>query len=198
MISLEWVEIAKICVAGAALGLSVGKIVVDRPHYLERLRPRLWLSVAKQMDLLDWLKLLSIAIAFAIGALIIVGWVGHLVEEAGLPLYSPEKYIFARLERASPVGMFATINILPIFEEWVFRGILLEEIGRRTRSRLLGILLSSIVFAAFHVSNPGTYPAAIIPLAVGGMLLGICYMLGGLASAIVCHCAYNSLSFFGF
>jgi membrane protease YdiL (CAAX protease family) len=196
--SLAWGEIAKICVAGAALGLSVGKIVVGRPHYLERLRPRLWLSVAKQMNVLDWLKLLLIAVAFAVGAVITVGWVGYLVEGAGLPLYSPEEYIFARLERASPIGMFVTINILPIFEEWVFRGILLEEIGWRTRSRLLGILLSSIIFAAFHVSNPGTYPAAVIPLMVGGVLLGICYMLGGLASAIVCHCVYNSLTFFGF
>ncbi|MCS7131107.1 MAG: CPBP family intramembrane metalloprotease, partial [Hadesarchaea archaeon] len=188
----------KICVAGAALGLSIGKIVVDRPHYLERLRPRLWLSIAKQMHLLDWLKLLSTAIVFAVGALLAVGWVSYLVERAGLPLYSPEEYIFARLERASPMGMLVTVNILPIFEEWVFRGVLLEEIGRRARSRMLGVLLSSIIFAVFHISNPGTYPAAIIPLAVGGVLLGICYMLGGLASAIVCHCAYNSLSFFWF
>ncbi|MEA1904360.1 MAG: CPBP family intramembrane glutamic endopeptidase, partial [Candidatus Hadarchaeota archaeon] len=58
---------------------------------------------------------------------------------------------------------------------------------------LAGLVISALIFAAFHLSNPGMYPASIIPMTVGGLILGTCYLLGGLASAIVCHSLYNAM-----
>ncbi|MGC8817669.1 MAG: CPBP family intramembrane glutamic endopeptidase, partial [Candidatus Hadarchaeum sp.] len=85
------------------------------------------------------------------------------------------------------------IVILPIFEEWIFRGILLEEISLRTKSRVLGVLASALAFGFFHLSNPGTYPALAIPLTLGGALLGACYLVNGLAGSILSHILYNFL-----
>lgn len=189
-----WLDIARICAAGALLGAIVGKLVARRPYYLERLHPRFWLSVTKGMRGRDWLRVLGIAFGIAIFAFLIIGWVSYgIVDRIGWELYSEEEFVFARLEEISPLALLLIVNVLPVFEEWVFRGILLEEAARRARSRLLGLLISAFVFALFHLSNPGTYPAYAIPLALGGILLGACYLLIGLGGAIVSHCAYNSL-----
>jgi len=90
------------------------------------------------------------------------------------------------------------VNFLAVFEEWIFRGILLEEFARRGRSRSVGVLASAFVFSLFHLSNPGTYPIFAVPAMVAGILLGICYLLGGLAGVVFTHCAYNSISALGF
>jgi len=144
------------------------------------------------MRQLDWSRLLAISLAFTTLALFsafVIGWA--VQDKMGWELYS-EEFIFTEEKIPLPL-LFLTVNILPIFEEWVFRGILLEEVSRRARSRLLGVLISALVFALFHLSNPGTYPAYAIPLVAGGILLGVCYLLVGLGGAIISHCAYNSL-----
>ena len=191
MISLVWLDVARICIAGGLLGGIIGKLVVRRPYYIERLRPRFWWPIVRKMRQLEWSRLLAIALAFATLALFsasIIGWV--VQDKMGWELYSEKEFI---LEKIPLPLLFLTVNILPIFEEWVFRGILLEEVSRRARSRSLGVLISALVFALFHLSNPGTYPAYAIPLVAGGILLGACYLLVGLGGAIISHCAYNSL-----
>lgn len=193
MISLVWFDVAKIIIAGGLLSGIVVKIVVRRPYYLERLRPAFWLPIARKMRQLDWSRLLAIALAFAALALfsaLAIGWV--VQDKLGWELYSENEFIFTPEKIPLPI-LFLTVNILPIFEEWVFRGILLEEASRRTRSRSLGVLISALAFALFHLSNPGTYPAYAIPLVAGGILLGACYLLVGLGGAIISHCAYNSI-----
>jgi len=192
VISLVWFDVAKICIAGGLLGGIVGKLVVRRPYYLERLRPSFWLPITRKMRQLEWSRLLAISLAFATLALfsaLAIGWV--VQDKMGWELYS-EEFIFTEEKIPLPL-LFLTVNLLPIFEEWVFRGILLEEASRRARSRSLGVLISALVFALFHLSNPGTYPAYAIPLVAGGILLGACYLLVGLGGAIISHCAYNSL-----
>jgi membrane protease YdiL (CAAX protease family) len=82
-------------------------------------------------------------------------------------------------------------TLIPVIEEWVFRGMIQEELSRRLRSRAAGLVLTAVIFALFHLSNPGTYPAAVFPLFLGGLLFGICYMYAGLAGAILSHSAYN-------
>jgi len=191
VISLVWLDVARICIAGGLLGGIIGKLVVRRPYYIERLRPRFWWPIVRKMRQLEWSRLLAIALAFATLALFsasIIGWV--VQDKMGWELYSEKEFI---LEKIPLPLLFLTVNILPIFEEWVFRGILLEEVSRRARSRSLGVLISALVFALFHLSNPGTYPAYAIPLVAGGILLGACYLLVGLGGAIISHCAYNSL-----
>jgi len=193
VIPLFWLDVARICIAGALLGWIVGKLVIRRPYYLKQLRPSFWIPIVRRMRRLDWSRLFAIALAFAALAMfsaLATGW--FIQNRLGWELVSEEEFIFTEEKIPLPL-LFVIVNFLPIFEEWVFRGILLEEAARRTRSRLLGVIISALAFALFHLSNPGTYPAYAIPLVVGGVLLGACYLLVGLGGAIISHCAYNSI-----
>ncbi|MBA7502146.1 hypothetical protein ES706_00728 [subsurface metagenome] len=193
MIWLLWLDLAKILAAGVVLGLVVGKLVVLRPSYLERIRPRHWLPVARRMRRRESIRLISIALAFTAAALVVAIVAGNILHGAGVELYSREEYPFTALQEQYPLLLLVIVNVLPIFEEWIFRGILLEEVARRTRSKWIGVMVSALIFAAFHLSNPGTYPAFAIPLLGAGLLLGICYLVSGLAGAIITHNAYNSI-----
>ncbi len=190
---LLWLDLVRILLAGVLLGLIVGKLVVLRPSYLERIRPRYWLPITRRMRKRESIRLISIALAFTAAALIVATIVGNILHGAGLELYSMEEYPFIVLQEQYPLLLLIVVNVLPIFEEWIFRGILLEEVARRTRSKWIGVLVSAFIFAAFHLSNPGTYPAFAIPLVGAGLLLGICYLVSGLAGAIITHNAYNSI-----
>lgn len=188
---MVWLDLARILIAGVILGLVIGKLVARRPYYFRRLHPRFWLNAAKKMRARDWLKLSIITGYFAVLAFFLILDITMLMPAGWL--YSQEEYIFVKLAEISLPLLFITVTVLPIFEEWIFRGILLEEAARRTRSRLAGLVISALIFAAFHLSNPGMYPASIIPMTIGGLILGTCYLLGGLASAIVCHSLYNAM-----
>ena len=193
MIWLLWLDLARILVAGVVLGLVVGKLVVLRPSYLERIRLRRWLPVARRMRRREWVRLISIVLAFTAATLVMATIVGEVLRGAGVELYSREEYPFIVLQEQYPLLLLVVVNVLPIFEEWIFRGILLEEVARRTRSKWIGVMVSTLIFAAFHLSNPGTYPAFAIPLLGAGALLGACYLVSGLAGAILVHNAYNSI-----
>lgn len=188
-----WLDLLRILVAGLVLGLVVGKLVVLRPHYLERMRPRYWIPRARSMRRKEWVRLISIALWFTVATLVVAIIAGVVLSEAGVELYSEEEYPFTALEEQYPLLLLVVVNVLPIFEEWIFRGILLEEVARRARSKWLGVGISALVFAAFHLSNPGTYPAVMIPLIGAGLLLGACYLISGLAGAIITHNAYNTI-----
>lgn len=190
-----WLDITRIIVMGGLLGILVSKIVMDRPFYLERILPRFWLPIVKKINPRIILKIVLVALIFSSVSLVAVYLIGSVMNELGWKLYSESEYLLSKLEIASPVLFLATIVILPVFEEWIFRSILLEEISSRTRSRMFGILASALAFGIFHLSNPGAYPALAIPLTIGGMLLGICYLVSGLAGSILSHILYNFLIF---
>ena len=189
-----WLDILKIAIAGGILGFIVGKLIVQRPYYLERVRPKFWMRIARKMEREDWLKLLAISLALTFICFYLIGYLSTAMERLWGPeaLYSSEEYIFIKIPSVALVIIAITV---PILEEWVFRGILLDEISHRLRSRLFGILLSALLFAFFHLSNPGTYLAATFPLFLGGILFGICYLHTGLAGAMICHSTYNLLLF---
>ena len=187
-----WLDILKIAIAGGVLGFVVGKLIVQRPYYLERLHPKFWMRIAKKMKREDWLKLLAISLTLTLICFYLIGYLSIAMERLWGPeaLYSSEEYIFAKIP---DVALLVIATTVPILEEWVFRGILQEEISRRLRSRLFGIILSALLFAFFHLSNPGTYLAATFPLFFGGVLFGVCYLRAGLAGAMICHSTYNLL-----
>lgn len=189
---MDWFNLARVLVGGVALGTLVGKLVVLRPYHLDRLRPSFWIPALKSMGVRAWVKALGVALALAFGSFLLIMWFTGRLVEAGVELYS-EDYVFLRLRRVSPLALLASANILPVFEEWVFRGVLLEESARRLGSRAAGVLVSAAAFSIFHLSNPGTYPAFALPPMVGGVILGVCYLVAGLGAAILCHCVYNSM-----
>ena len=87
--------------------------------------------------------------------------------------------------------LFITTTILaPFFEEIVFRGVLLPVLAREF-GIILGIIISSFIFALAHLSI-SEFP----PLFVLGIGLGATRLLSGrLASSIFMHSFWNGLTF---
>ena len=87
--------------------------------------------------------------------------------------------------------LFLTTTILaPLFEEIVFRGVLLPVVAREF-GIVLGILSSAFIFALAHLSL-SEFP----PLFVLGIGLGVTRLLSGrLASSIFMHSLWNGLTF---
>jgi membrane protease YdiL (CAAX protease family) len=125
-------------------------------------------------------------------SLIIATVISNVFAQFNVALMDPQEYPFTQVEQEYPLLLLAIVNILPIFEEWVFRGILIDEIIKWKHSKLLAVVLSSVVFAVFHLSNPGTYLAFAVTLLPASILLGLCYLKVGLGGAILAHNAYNS------
>ena len=88
--------------------------------------------------------------------------------------------------------LFLTTTILaPLFEEIIFRGVLLPILSRDF-GRSLGIIISSFVFALAHLSL-SEFP----PLFVLGVGLAFTRLVSGrLSSSIVMHSLWNGLTFF--
>jgi membrane protease YdiL (CAAX protease family) len=186
---LIWFEILKIVLAGSLLGYVVGTLIVKRPYYINRVRPKFWMRIAKKMDIKDWVMLICASFVFTVLTYFVFMYSADFISRTWT-LYSQE-YVFLQIETASPLLLLIMATLIPVIEEWVFRGILQDEISRRLRSRAAGLVLTAAIFALFHLSNPGTYPAAVFPLFLGGLMFGICYMFTGLAGSILSHSAYN-------
>ena len=88
--------------------------------------------------------------------------------------------------------LFITTTLLaPLFEEIIFRGILLPTLSRDF-GIILGIIVSSFIFALAHLSL-GEMP----PLFVLGIGLGITRIASGsLLSSVIMHSLWNGLTFF--
>ena len=87
--------------------------------------------------------------------------------------------------------LFVTTTILaPLFEEIVFRGILLPTLSRNF-GVISGIIVSAFIFALAHLSL-GEMP----PLFVLGIGLGITRIASGsLFSSVIMHSLWNGLTF---
>jgi len=90
------------------------------------------------------------------------------------------------------IFLFVTTTLLaPLFEEIIFRGILLPTLSRDF-GIILGIVFSAFIFALAHLSL-GEMP----PLFVLGIGLGITRMASGsLLSSVIMHSLWNGLTFF--
>ena len=87
--------------------------------------------------------------------------------------------------------LFLTTTIIaPLFEEIIFRGVLLPVLAR-DYGKTIGILISSFVFALAHLSL-NEFP----PLFVLGIGLATTRLISGrLSSSIVMHSFWNGLTF---
>lgn len=177
------------------MGIVIAELIVRNPYYLRRILPRSWVPKLKEMGWTDWLRLIIVVGACTFAAMYLVNAVEDVLREEVKVETRAENYPFQRPPPPEPLPPLTVIisTTLPIAEEWIFRGVLLEEIMRRTRSKLIALIISSIIFGAFHLSNPGAYPALALPMTVSGIVLGVCYLLSGLGGAILSHTLYNVL-----
>ena len=84
--------------------------------------------------------------------------------------------------------ILSSVLLAPIFEESIFRGVLLR--GLMTRySKPISILISSIVFALIHIQ-----PAQILPALILGLLFGVIFVrTHSLIYTIILHSTANAI-----
>ena len=87
--------------------------------------------------------------------------------------------------------LFLTTTFLaPIFEEVIFRGVLLPILSREF-GIILGITISSFIFALAHLSL-----SEMIPLFTLGIGLGTTRLISGrLSSSVIMHSLWNGMTF---
>lgn len=89
---------------------------------------------------------------------------------------------------ATACSVAASCAAAPFLEELFFRGFLCEDIRARTRSNVLAIALSSVIFAAAHFS-----PRDFASLATCGALFALARQSpGGVRASILAHATYNA------
>jgi membrane protease YdiL (CAAX protease family) len=81
------------------------------------------------------------------------------------------------------------------FEEYLFRGYLLQGIGAKFKSRVIPLIITSIIFGLLHIANPevGKLGYVVMVYYIGtGLFLGIITLLDeGLELALGFHAANN-------
>ncbi len=82
----------------------------------------------------------------------------------------------------------ASLLVAPLFEEVVFRGLVLGGLLPYLGAHL-ALLVSSLLFTVMHIKS---VKVIYLPIVLGyGLILGYCYLLEGLLSSLLAHLAIN-------
>lgn len=127
----------------------------------------------------------GLLIAFGFNAFysLILGGLGHTVEQTPvLPLFGGGLLGFA-------VALFLVSFVAPFIEEILFRGFVFPALVRRF-GFIAGLLVSSAIFGAAHLSAD-----SFVPLSFFGLVLGLLYSAtGSIFPGIVLHSVNNSIA----
>ncbi|WP_052273051.1 CPBP family intramembrane glutamic endopeptidase [Flavihumibacter solisilvae] len=170
--------------------------------YLSDQRPFNYMGLKKPVPTrFLWLGLILMIIAFPAAS-----WLNHLNQDLQFPswLKSAETSMRAAEESASRLlkamlemhsladlaGMLVLIALLPaICEELFFRGVLQRLFIQITHRPWLGIVITALLFSAFHGQFLGFFPRALL-----GILLGAIYWYSGsIWPSIIAHFVNNAL-----
>jgi len=78
-----------------------------------------------------------------------------------------------------PQSLFISLGLLVLIafsEELVFRGYVLGNLLESLPNKWVALAISAILFAIFHLSNPGMHSLAFANLFLAGLLLGVNYI----------------------
>jgi membrane protease YdiL (CAAX protease family) len=122
-----------------------------------------------------------------------------LILEVANYLIHPDDYTFSfQLANFLPLLIIALvfITIQASFEEWFIRGYCLQGIGILSNSRVLALILTSILFASLHMMNPEVAKFGVEVMAtyyfVVALFLGVVVLMDdGLELAMGIHVATN-------
>lgn len=177
--------ILRIIIPGIMLGWVLGEVLNRRSYYLGVVDPRTWeIDPSKTTA-----KRLAICSLFIVGGLYLESIAGMIVIETGGEVMAESNYATQTMDFSITIFILAIV-LLPIFEEFGFRHVLLNEIKRRS-NKWVGLLGSSFFFAAAHMTNPGVFLGALPVFFVGGLFYGLTYMLYSLRWAIYVHIGAN-------
>jgi len=150
------------------------------------------ISFTTSRDKVDWRR---IFFAFFLWGALIVG--STLISYYS----SPENYVFNFKPVPFLIFFFLALILIPLqtsFEEFFFRGYLMQGLGLATKTRWFPFIFTSIIFGLMHIANPEVEKMGYIILIyyIGtGFFLGILTLMDeGLELALGFHAANN---FFG-
>jgi len=184
-------DIVRVVGGGVVAGILAGRLLAENPAHLERLRPDYWRRTATGMGRRDWARLAGWSVCVLVLCIIATAGVGALLESLRIEVMRPEEDLLGKIGERWWWGLLAIAIGLPVLEEWVFRGMLIDEIVRAGVSRAEAVVISALAFAVFHIFNPGAGPGIVPLIFPAGVLLGVCYLKTGLAGSTLAHVSYN-------
>lgn len=160
--------------------------------YIKHVHKQSLTSLTTSRSKIDWSR---VVFSFVVISLLIIG--------ATLYDYysNPSNYVF----NFEPVRFFILFGIaiilIPLqtsFEEYLFRAYLLQGVGSYFKSRLLALVLTSVLFGVMHIANPEINKMGYVLLVsyIGtGFFLGIITLMDeGLELALGFHAANNLIT----
>jgi len=184
-------------VSATLFAVSVVLFIRRRPFYVNRLMPPVWLREARNIRISKRsLYLAGITLATVLFLPHLLGCIGLAITNIfqTRPIVEPNP--ISQMWRISPWFLLTMVTILPIFEEWLFRYTIFEEAKKRWGT-IKSIFITSFLFGAVHLLNPGYLPHYIIIPFVSGIIFSCMYILGGLKMSIACHSGTNLMAFLG-
>lgn len=181
-----------------SIGVNTAFVFLVAPLSLMCIGLLLWVKYIHQQDLIsfttsrkqiDWRR---IFFSFTLWSLFLVGTISFSYYN------NPENYIYNF--KLIPFLLFLLLGILLIplqtsFEEYFFRGYLMQGLGLATKTRWFPFLFTSIAFGLMHIGNPevGKMGYLILIYYIGtGFFLGILTLMDeGLELALGFHAANN-------
>ena len=125
---------------------------------------------------------------------------GSITTAMILTLYynQPENFVWNFKPEKFFVFLFLAVILVPMqtsFEEYLFRGHMMQGLGLATNSRLIPLIITSVMFGLMHIANPevGKIGYIIMIYYIGtGFFLGIMTLMDeGLELALGFHAANN-------
>ena len=114
---------------------------------------------------------------------------------------SPEKYIFNFKPIPFLILLLISVIFIPIqaaYEEFVFRGYLMQGIGLHTKNRWMPLIVTSLIFGLLHLANPEIeklgYEVILIYIAMGFFFGIITLMDEGIELALGFHVVNNLIT----
>ena len=157
-------------------------------RFVHRLRPR-WLSSV--LPGMRW-KFFFICFGLAIVALIASVAVSNFIPSNPNDVGGEPNKLTGTLV-ATGIVILLTTPLQAIGEEYAFRGYLMQAFGSLTRSRIVALLLTSVLFAFAHGAQ--NFPLFFDRLAFGLMAGLVVILVGGLEAGIALHILNNLLAF---
>ncbi len=129
-------------------------------------------------------------------------WGGITGVMLGIDIYmSPEDYVFNFKPIPFLILFIMAVVLVPLqtsFEEYLFRGHLMQGLGIATKNRLVPLIVTSVLFGLMHAANPevGKLGYGIMVYYIGtGFFLGILTLMDeGLELALGFHAANNLIA----
>ncbi|MEO8582220.1 MAG: CPBP family intramembrane glutamic endopeptidase [Flavitalea sp.] len=116
-----------------------------------------------------------------------------LVCTGALVIYSLDglKWVDISFKAEDFFSSIILLIMVAVSEELVFRGYILRNFGK-SFNQWLSLLITSVLFALVHISNPGIPVLGMINIFLGGLALGLAYMYSrNLWAPILFHFSWN-------